>query len=151
MDARFKDSLRQTLRQIVWAAFVTVFLGFAVIAYLFLHPPSYRFAHKDAAYYARFGLACDLILADHRLGTNEFLEIPATAASLPKIVQDLQPRRVLVLPHHVWIQVGVSRADGFGVTWAQDDYFTNTWSLRIATEGLAETLYTTTRQQTVAP
>lgn len=146
MDARTKT----TLRQIVWVVSVTVLLGFAVLAYLFLHPPAYRFAHKDASYHAEFGRACDVILANHRLGTNEFLEIPTTDALLPKIVRDLQPRRIVMLPHHVWIQMGVSRADGFGITWKQDEILTNTWSLSIAGE-MAEALFTTNRQHTAGP
>ena len=115
------------------------------IAYPSFNSTSSRFTRKDAAYYSEFSRACDLLIAQHRLGTNEFLAISETDKSLPKILKDLHPRRVELRPRRVWIQVGESRADGFGITWEQDDVQTNTWSLSVAGESLTRVLYSTNR------
>lgn len=122
-----------------------VLVWIMVIAYSLLNSRSSRFMRKDAAYYSEFSHACDLLLAQHRLGTNEFLAVSAEDKSLPEILNNLHPRRVELRPHRVWIQVGESRADGFGVTWKQDDIQTNAWSLSVAGESLDKVLYTTNR------
>lgn len=84
------------------------------------------FMGKDAMYYAEFARACDSLLAQFPIGTNKLLEVSAADVVLPRIIRDWHPRRIQLLPQHVWIQVGETRVNGFGVTWRQDDVQTNT-------------------------
>ena len=105
--------------------------------------PDYRFTHKDQRYYSEFARACDLVLEQHPLGTNEVIRIPDGEQSLPKIVRDLQPRYVTVSSNRVHLIGGDGR--GFGISWEQDEAQTNVWVIKTSGEGLSKTAYAETR------
>src|SRR5215469_5810646 len=67
-------------RRIAIRISVSAFLGFvfllaSVIAYARATSTFLAFKHKSAKYHADFAEACDLILAQHPLGTNEDIEL----------------------------------------------------------------------------
>ncbi len=103
--------------------------------------------HQSDSYYAEFTRACDSLLAQQHFAANEVEEVSTTDVSLPRIIRNMRPRRVKLRPHHVWLQIGESRADGFGILWKQDDIQTNIWNLTVAGESLHRVLYTTNKQQ----
>ena len=79
-----------------------------------------RFMHKSQQYYSELAHGCDAVLAAHPLGTNEFIRIPGTDTSLPKIVRDLRPSRVTISSNRVHLMIGQGRG-GFGVAWEEDE------------------------------
>src|ERR1041384_1620742 len=92
-----------------------------------------RFRHKSAAYYTDLTQAFDKLVAEHPVGTNQFVELAVTDPSLPNVILDLQPLRIQVWPHRVWVLHGGSIE--FGIEWERDEVRTNIWTLRTACEG----------------
>jgi hypothetical protein len=99
---------------------------------------------KGQTYYSEFARACDSVLAQHPLGTNEFIRISGADSSLPKIIRDLEPSRVTISSNRVHLVVGVGR-DGFGVSWEQDEAQTNVWAINTFVESLQRVAYAETR------
>jgi hypothetical protein len=127
-----------------------------VILLLYSLQSSYlRFVGKDSAYYREFADACDLLLQQHPVGTNDWVyrhglrspensvQIRVTDPSLPRIIRALGPEEVVLSSNRVFILVGVGRG-AFGITWAQDSG-PNGWSLRTCAENLEKTHYETTK------
>lgn len=125
---------------------ITVLAVLAVLGIgLFLFwPDSYsRFRHRSKAYYAEFAPGCDSLLAQHPLGTNRFIEVPATDATLPQIIQDLRPSKIVVSANRVWI---LSTGGQFGIAWEpEDEGQTNVWVLRTIIESDVRTVYAVKR------
>lgn len=126
---------------------LTVFVLFGVItgALLFcspllMYPSLYIFHHRKIEYYKKFGQACDLIMSQHPLGTNESIGLSVTDPSLPKIIRDVNPIKIGVG------RTGVSLLRGgsiqFGIEWAQDLDQTNIWVLSTTCESQNRILYT---------
>lgn len=105
------------------------------------------FKHKSNEYHAEFAEACDSVLAQHPPGTNEAIELSVSDPSLPRIITDLHPLKVVVFPNQVWILVSESHVDGLAVFWEpqwqpQNQTQTNTWNLGISSgEGPPEFVY----------
>lgn len=97
----------------------------------------YRFDHQNDDYYATLSQACDLVLAEHPLGTNKFIELSVNDPSLPQIIRDLQPQKIKIGPQSFWM---VHR-DSFGITWGKSDYYTNFWVLSSCCESDERDLY----------
>ena len=136
----------RTLKVVIVGLLATIALGSITVMVLpALTSPFLGFTRKDPTYFATFARACDSLLAQHSLGTNSILEIPAKGESLPKLIQELRPQKVRLMHNHVWIQVGESRANGFGVTWRQTEDQSNQWQLKISGESLDKVLYATNR------
>src|SRR5688500_8991356 len=76
-----------------------VFLGPSLTQYS-------RFRHKSPAYYSDLTQAFDKLLAEHPVGTNRLVELSVTDPSLPNSILDLQPVKIQVWPHRVWILHG---------------------------------------------
>jgi len=116
-----------------------------------------RFVGKDATYYREFAAACDSLLQQHPLGTNDWvyrngfrspensIQISRDDPSLPKMIRALGPEKVVLSPNRVFIGVGVGRG-GFGIIWAQDKG-PNGWTLRTCAENLETTHYETSKFQ----
>lgn len=120
---------------------VLVFLTIIVVGGFLFWPGSYsRFRHKGESYYAEFTTACDTILVQHPLGTNRFIEVSVLDASLPKIIQDLQPAKIKLSSNRVWI---LSNGGEFGISWElEDETKTNAWLLITSIESQTTILYT---------
>jgi hypothetical protein len=136
--------MRVPKQVLVWLIAAVALLWIATLADSPL-ARSFRFARRDANYYSEFSRACDSILAQHPVGTNVGLLVATTDESIPKVIGALKPSKILLSPNSVWIMVGVSRADGRGITWAPDESHTNTWRLSITDEGSHRILYSTVK------
>jgi hypothetical protein len=101
--------------------------------------------HKSTRYYVDFTAACDTVLAEHPIGTNEFIQIPLTDPSLPKVITKLQPIKIKVGRQHFWMLLGSDSHSGFGLTWEPQWGHTNVWVLHTTAESLDTVLYTSER------
>jgi hypothetical protein len=126
---------------------LSVVAGFcllAVVALRALKSDYLRFMEdKGQRYYSEFARACDSVLSQHPLGTNEVIRISASDTSLPKIVRDLQPQQVTITSNRVHLIVGQGR--GFGIAWEQDEMRTNVWVIHTFAESLVRVAYEETR------
>jgi hypothetical protein len=103
----------------------------------------YRFHHSSEVYYSTLTKSCDTIITEHPLGTNRCIELSISDPSLPKIIHDLQPLKIQVWPHRIWILHGGSAE--FGIEWQQDEIHTNVWTLNTARESQIEIAYTASK------
>ncbi len=117
---------------------------FLSLPYL-LNPPYFGLRYKSAKYYADYTAACDSILATHPLGTNEFISIPVTDPSLPKIMTDLHPVRIHVRSQCVWMLLGSDGHSGFGLTWEPEWGSSDIWVLHTTAESLDTVIYSAKR------
>jgi hypothetical protein len=109
---------------------------------IFVTPPYVKFTRRDANYYSQFAVACDRILAGHPLGTNEFISLGAKDASLPKIVQTLEPDLIEVRSNSVCIAVATNTSLRFGIRWEPSDHAKpHLWVLRAVGESGPQQLY----------
>lgn len=115
----------------------------AVLALWLLKSPYLRFVDKDQKYYFRVARACDSILDQHPLGTNEFVRLPGDDASVPSIIRDLHPSAITISSNRVHVMVGVR---DFGMSWEAQNGDTNSWTLNVYTEGPEKALYVEKRQ-----
>jgi hypothetical protein len=135
--------MRVTRTILILLSLVAGFCLIVVVTLRALKSDYLRFMEdKDQQYYSEFARACDSMLSQHPVGTNESIRISGDDLSLPKIVRDLQPKpsRVTISSNRVHIMAGVSRP-GFGIEWQQDEMRTNVWVLRTAAEGLIRVAY----------
>jgi hypothetical protein len=128
------------LRAIVVLVLLTAFV---VGVFVFWPDSHFRFRHRGEAYHAKFANACDSLLQQHPLGTNRFVEVSSTGATLPPIIQDLRPSRIKVSSNHIWI---LSKGGEFGIAWEpQDEVHTNAWHLRTSIESHVRTVFVVNR------
>ena len=124
--------------------FLVLLVCIAGVFFIAPHLTQYsRFRHKSYDYYAELTKACDALLVQHPVGTNQFIEISGADPSLPKIVVDLQPLKIKIQSQRVWILHGGSIE--FGVSWEQDENRTNVWTLSSACESHVQVLYVASR------
>ena len=117
-----------------------VILAVLGIGLFLFWPDSYsRFRHRSEAYYVEFAQACDFLIAQHPFGTNRFIEMSPTDATLPQTIRDLRPSKITVSANRVWI---LSKGDQFGIAWEPvDEAQTNIWVLRTFIESDTRTIY----------
>jgi hypothetical protein len=126
------------------ALLVVVPAALAVIVPKLIESPFIRFMERDERYYGSLANACDAVLAEHPLGTNQPLRIAGSDVSLPEIIRDLRPSSVTVSSNRVHIMAGVRL---FGVSWEpQEDGKTNVWSLIVYPEGPQSVVYVKTNR-----
>jgi hypothetical protein len=138
-------------------AVLGIILGAGFLLLFSLRSSYLSFVGKDTAYYRQFSTACDSLLEQHPVGTNDWIyrkghrsrensiEIPATDASVPKIIGILNPERIVIYSNKVFILVGVGRG-AFSIIWAQDKG-SNGWTLHTYAENLEKLHYETTKLQ----
>src|SRR3954469_17420072 len=147
----FCVSNMRTARIVVLAALV---FGVAFWA-LFGRQAAYRhFSRMDSGYYRQLADACDSLLQQHPVGTNDWvsptghgspenaIQISGSDPALPKLIRDLNPDKITVHPNRVFI--GVPNG-GFAIIWGQSDKGTNWWHLRVYAGDEKKTLYETTK------
>ena len=110
-----------------------------------LHPQYFGLRHKSARYYIDLTAACDSLIAQHPLGTNNVIRIPVTDPSLPKLIQDLRPIKVQVSPRRVWLLLGSDSHAGFGLAWEPQYGQTNLWILHTSAESVDTVIYAAER------
>jgi len=116
-----------------------------VLLNVVLKPKQFRFVeNNDQKYFADLARACDVVKMQNPLGTNDFVLIGGTNASLPKIIRDLKPSRITVASNHTHITVGNSRM-GFGISWKLDETKTNCWTMSANGEGGSQVVYSEAR------
>jgi hypothetical protein len=136
----------RALRIILAVVFVLAcFIGFVLYLPNLINPQYFGLRHKSAKYYADYTAACDFLLAAHPIGTNQFIVIPVTDPSLPKIMTDLHPIEINVSPLRVWVLLGSHSHSGFGLTWDAPLGNTNFWVLHTTAESEDTVIYTRTK------
>ncbi len=125
-----------------------LFAGFVLLLPILAHPQHFAFRHKSAGYYVEFTKACDSLLAQQPLGTNKFIELPVTNASVPKIIREVHPFKIKLATNWVWILAwGEGHGKGVGITWGpENEAQTNVWVLRTTVESHTRTVYVASRQ-----
>ena len=114
-------------------------VGLAIFVLNFM-PEYFLFRHRSERYYADFATACDVVLEQHPLGTNKFIELHAMDSSIPKIIRDLRPAKIKLAPNWVWILHG--EGIEFGITWEQQNQTqTNAWTLSATCESDIKIVY----------
>lgn len=128
-------------------AFIIGLLWFGLLWFYpnLLNRQYFGLQHKSARWYADFTAACDSVLAEHPLGTNEAIWIPITDTSVPKRIRDLDPIKLQVNPQRVWMLLGSDSHAGFGLEWHPKWNDTNVWVLDTVAEGLETDLYSAKR------
>jgi len=136
--------MRVTRIMLVIGLVVAFIVGFVCFVPMLLNPQYFGLRHKSAKYYADYTTACDSLMVEHPLGTNEVIELSITDPSLPKIITDLHPFRIQVRPYGVWILLGSTSHSGFGLTWEWKPKYgqTNIWVLHTTAESLDTVIYT---------
>ena len=129
---------------IAFAAIVSIFGIFWLVSVVF-ESNYIRLQHKSSVYYAELAAACDSILANHPLATNEVIWISVKDGSLPKIVRDLHPVKIQVNAQRVWILLDNDSRAGIGLGWQPKWGDTNTWKLDIVAESLETVIYSTNK------
>jgi hypothetical protein len=131
------------MRSLLATTVLVLLMGLAVGLFVFW-PDSYsRFRHQSKAYYAEYAQGCDSLLAQHPLGTNRFIEVPATDATLPQIIRDLRPSKIVVSTNRVWLSAGGQ----FGIAWEPEvEGQTNVWVLRTIIESHVRSVYVVERK-----
>jgi hypothetical protein len=124
---------------------VTFIIGFLCFLPNLLNPQYFGLRHKSAKYYTDFTAACDSVLAEHPLGTNEAIWITVTDPSIPKIIRDLHPLKLQVNPQRVWMLMVSDSHAGFGLEWHRKWGYSNVWVLDTVAESLETDLYSTER------
>ena len=114
-------------------------------ALAFVVPPLFRsdylrFVDQDQRYYTQFARACDSMISKRPPGTYEFLFVPATNVSLPKIIEAWHPTRVTFYQSGFDILAGSGRA-AFVISWHRPEGETNLWALETSGEPPERRLY----------
>jgi hypothetical protein len=140
---------------VVIGAILLFGIAFLIVPLLSSH--YLRFMGKDTAYYTEVAHACDLIMQQHPVSSNDTITLyshmvlPYTMklsgrdTSLPKIIRALHPDMILVSTNRVWIEIPPERMGGFVITWERDDMRTNYWALQSNGDGLVKTVYEESR------
>lgn len=115
---------------------------FALIAPGLLESPYIRFQKHSETYYSNLAHACSMVLAEHPLGTNEFIEIPVTDPSLPKAITRLHPIKIHVSSRGYWMLLISESRMGIGVEWGPKWDNTNFWVLDEIAESMVTDVYT---------
>ena len=130
-------------RIIVYSLAVVVSLYLlVVVAPRYLKSPYFRFVDKDQMYYAKVARACDLMLEQNPLGTNEVVHLESSNVSVPSIIRSLRPSRITISRDRVHVIVGVR---DFGMSWEAQDGDRRSWALKVYPEGPERVLYSETK------
>jgi hypothetical protein len=144
-------------RKIILALGAIVLFCIMAGGFFYLSSPHLRFRHKSAGYYSEVAHACDSVLQQHPVGSNDSvvfnsgMTLPYTKAlsvsdgTLPKIISALHPDMILISTNRVWIEIPPERMGGFVITWEPDDMRTNHWALQSGGDGLVTTVYEATK------
>jgi hypothetical protein len=126
--------------------------GLSLLANM-LVSPYLKFMGKDAVYYSKVANACDLIMRQHPVSSNDTVTLygdmvrPYTIklsvhdSTLPRIIRGLYPDMILVSSNGVSIEIPPEHMGGFVVGWGPDDMRTNYWALWSNGDGLEKTVY----------
>jgi hypothetical protein len=131
---------------------VILFCAFVFFALPLFSSPYLRFMARDAAYYSEIVHACDTVLQQHPVGSNDTvtlyghtmpytIKLSAGDASLPKAIRALNPDMILVSTNRVFIEIPPERMGGFTVFWEPDEMRSNYWALQSDGDGLVKTVY----------
>jgi hypothetical protein len=125
-------------------AAVLLLIGF----YLFLQfvvSPSIRLIAKSQTYYKQLADAFELVRQQHPLDTNFFVEVEVTDPTTPKMIQDLNPHRILCSRDGAVAIIGVGMFPN-SIGWHRDNTGTNgnTWVLQTRSGIKDKTVYSRT-------
>jgi hypothetical protein len=125
--------------------FFGAIFGFLCFLPRLLDPQYFGLCHKSEKWYADYTAACDSVLAQHPLKDGEYLEIPITDRSLPKIITDLHPIKIHISHQWFWMLLGSDSHNGFGLIWQPQRNNTDVWNLFTVRENAETFLYSTDR------
>jgi hypothetical protein len=113
----------------------------------------FRFIHRSPAYYGEFAHACDNVLREHPVHSNDVVtllrhyripfrrQIPGNDKSLPGIIRRLRPEWVMVGSNFLSVSIPPDRMGGFGIIWHPSFIQPNQWDLEIGGEGPSTKVY----------
>lgn len=128
-----------TLALVALILVVLVFMGFTTISQR--HWGHRKFLGRDQTYYAQVAEACDSLRKAQTIAPDAFVTMSGSEKSIPRIIRDLDPGKIIITQNAVTILVGQGRPT-FGITWKQDDSSgTNLWTLSTAVEGDSKVVY----------
>jgi hypothetical protein len=120
-----------------------VVLMVLIFALEFLWPaPVIAFQRRDLKYHKAFAEACDLVIKQHPLITNQSTKISLTDPSLPKIIRDLHPLRIWMVGNPPYVGM-IDSSDEFGIEWGPDidSGRPNVWQLTTTCESHTRVAY----------
>ncbi len=146
----------RTRRILLALGAIVIFCIVAVVLFIG-SSPYLRFTHKGIGYYSEVAHACDSVLQQHQVSSNDTVtlnsgmvlpytqKLSGSDASLPKIIGALHPSEILVSSNRVFIEIPPERMGGFAVIWERDEMRTNYWALQSNGDGLVKTVYEESR------
>src|SRR4051812_43458379 len=128
--------------RILFGLAAVLIVGCALCSVLLPYPSFFIFRHRSREYYSEFAQACNLVLQQHPLGTNQSLSIPVTDPALPKCIRDMKPINIGIGPTGIAILHGGDVE--FGISWTRDSDSgrSNVWVLTTTCESHTRVLYT---------
>ena len=132
LSARLRGRLG--LQKVIWSLLVLIVVipaGLALVAPALLKSPYLRFIDQDQKYYSEVARACDLMLKQHPLGTNESVYVDGRDTSVPSAIRHLRPSGITISTNRVHVMVGVR---DFGMSWEAQEGGTNSWALNVYPE-----------------
>jgi len=111
-----------------------------------------RFQARDKSYFVQVANDCDSILKQHPVGSAELRAstnapdwFDLSTESLPPILSDLHPTKIMLTTNCIWVGFGGGEQLDWGIMWHQlDEPHTNTWALKSCIAyGFERTLYVT--------
>ena len=137
--------MRALRNTVIIGVVLTFIIGFVWFLPMLLNSQYFGLRHKSSKWYSDFTAACDSVLAEHPVGTNEAVMIPVTDSSLPKIIADLHPLKIQVSRQRFWMLLVSDSHAGFGLTWDPKWGDTNIWVLHTTAESEDTIIYSATR------
>ena len=117
---------------------LTPFLLIILAFWLFTSPYQRFIEGRDQKYYQELARACDVVFTQHPIGTNLFIQVEVTNASLPEVIRDLEPSQITIFSNGVSV---ISWRKQFGLSWTEQGDDTNVWNLSVCTKGPLTIVY----------
>lgn len=106
-----------------------------------------RFESRGRQYYAEFAKACDSVMAKNPVTTNDYVEVPVTDPSIPKIIRDMHPTDIELESNRVSMDINSDSRFGYSIKWGPvEGAPTNIWVLSTEMQNIWTTKYIQTNR-----
>jgi hypothetical protein len=100
-----------------WGFGVATMILATLAALWFASLPSCRFRRNQQVYFQSVARGCDSLLDRYSSQTNFPVYVQRPFDGVPRVLLDLEPASIVIVPDEVAIVVGSPRTGGFGVVW----------------------------------
>lgn len=121
----------------------------AIIVPDFLESHWIALQHKSTKFYTGLAAACDSVLSQHPMGTNEAIWISVADPSLPMPIRNMHPLKIQVNSNRVWMLLDSDSHAGIALAWEPSWTNKNVWVLDISGDAPERVIYTTNRSATL--